>query len=128
MNRRLVAVCGLALAWSPVAHGQSLSDRYAAEIDTNKDGVVSREEFLAMSRNHFARQDKDGDHRLTGAERPRYLAAEPIITEQDYLNIGLKVFDGQDIDHDGSLRGVEVKRFWEQLNQGSPTPRPTHPH
>lgn len=46
------------------------ADRVVQKLDTNHDGLVSRDEFLAGARTRFARFDRNGDGALTAADRP----------------------------------------------------------
>lgn len=118
MRKMLTAVaCPMAI-FAGAACAQSLSDRYAAEIDTNHDGAISRAEYAAMTRSHFARYDLNKDGRLEGAERPKYMSREGSTTEAQYLENSLKVFDSQDVNHDSAIAGEEVARFWANLNGG----------
>ncbi|MGD2083361.1 MAG: hypothetical protein PVF91_10360 [Chromatiales bacterium] len=41
----------------------------ARAMDTDRDGTVSRSEYLANARREFARMDLDGNGRITAAER-----------------------------------------------------------
>lgn len=99
---------------------QSLSQRYAVEIDANKDGTIARAEYLAMTRDHFARRDRNGDGKLEGPERPPFLSGSPSVTQQSYVETSVRVFDGEDTDHNGSLEGEELKRFWAHMDRGAP--------
>lgn len=58
------------IANSPSAHerAERVSVRIVKRLDTNGDGAVSREEFLAAARQRFARIDRNGDGFITADE------------------------------------------------------------
>lgn len=92
MNKLIFLLAVLPTTLAGAATAQSLSQRYAVEIDIKKDGAISRAEYVAMTRDHFARQDRNGDGKLEGAERPSYLASRASVTQQDYVDVSLQVF------------------------------------
>jgi Ca2+-binding EF-hand superfamily protein len=112
----ILGTLGLLTLGADQGLAQSLSDKYAADIDSNKDGAISRAEYAAMARSHFERYDLNKDGRLEGVERPRYMSREGSTTAAQYLVTSLEVFDSEDTNHDGSIAGEEVKRFWDHLN------------
>lgn len=132
MNKLIFLLAVLPTTLAGAATAQSLSQRYAVEIDTNKDGAISRAEYVAMTRDHFARQDRNGDGKLEGAERPSYLASRASVTQQDYVDVSLQVFNGEDTDHNGIVEGEELKRFWAHMDRGAPKAgqpaAPAHSH
>ena len=58
------------IAASPKAHerAEHVSERIVKRLDTNADGVVSREEFVAAAKQRFARIDKNGDGYIDAGE------------------------------------------------------------
>ena len=72
---RLFLVAALAVSFiNPVMAGGHLEsersgkgDRFA-KIDTNGDGAVSREEFLAVAAERFSKMDADGNGSLSKEE------------------------------------------------------------
>ena len=102
-----------------VAFAQGVLERSMAEVDTNKDGIMSREEFIAVSRNHFARQDKNGNGRLDDAERSPRLPVTTV-TVDDYLASGLQLWDMHDANHDRRLAGDELKSFYGEVAAAPP--------
>ncbi|WP_404709912.1 EF-hand domain-containing protein [Sphingomonas sp. MMS24-J13] len=49
----------------PMASEKTREQRRLSRIDHDKDGKVSRDEFLAARRRNFAKLDKDGDGKLS---------------------------------------------------------------
>jgi Ca2+-binding EF-hand superfamily protein len=58
------------IANSPQAHkrAEKVAEHIAERLDTNGDGMVSKDEFLAKAKSRFARLDKNGDGFLTADE------------------------------------------------------------
>jgi Ca2+-binding EF-hand superfamily protein len=58
------------IAASPNAHerAERVSEHIVKRLDTNGDGVVSREEFVAAAKQRFARMDKNGDGFIDASE------------------------------------------------------------
>jgi Ca2+-binding EF-hand superfamily protein len=75
------------IANSPKAHerAQHVSERIVKRLDTNGDGTVSREEFLAAAKQRFARLDKNGDGFVTADE----------IGQRHWAHDGKPAFDRQ---------------------------------
>lgn len=61
-----MAVAAPAMAEGPKHKGKGM-DLFEMH-DTNKDGVVTKEEFLKKAEEHFAKLDADGDGQITKAE------------------------------------------------------------
>lgn len=63
----LVATIALSTASSALAnheHGKEMWDK----CDTNKDGFISRDEFMKSKDEHFKKADKNGDGKLSEEE------------------------------------------------------------
>lgn len=75
MHRKTLIAAALlaAMAGSAVAAPQTQGAAARASLDTNKDGAIDRAEAATHPRlaQRFAQLDKDGDGRLTAAERPQ---------------------------------------------------------
>jgi len=58
------------MANSPLAHkrAEHVAERIARRLDTNGDGRVSKDEFLATAKARFAKLDKNGDGFLSADE------------------------------------------------------------
>ncbi len=75
------AAAAAASQTQPAAPGKSPADKAArlfSRIDTNKDGVVSHDEYLMAGDKLFTRCDKDGDGRIAPGEcRTHRASAQP---------------------------------------------------
>ena len=62
------------IADSPKAHerAEHVAERIAKRLDSNGDGRVSKDEFLAAAKTRFARLDKNGDGFLSADEVGRH--------------------------------------------------------
>lgn len=52
--------------------GRHMGDRMLERADTNKDGMVTRDEFRAVATRMFDRQDANKDGRIDAAERKQW--------------------------------------------------------
>jgi hypothetical protein len=76
----------------PEASEKTREERRFARYDRDKDGLVSRDEFLAARRRAFAKLDTNGDGRLSFEE---------------YAVRGIERFAKADADHSGALAPAE---------------------
>jgi Ca2+-binding EF-hand superfamily protein len=111
MNKFIVIVAScsilaapLALACEPKCDTKS-GGRYFEEMDSNKDGTISKKEFDAFHSKHFKELDANKDGKVTQEEMQ---AAHPQMHERGDMLIN-KRFDAADTDHDGALSREEAK-------------------
>ncbi len=76
----------------PAASEKTREQKRLSRIDHDKDGQVSRDEFLAARRRNFAKLDKDGDGKLSFDE---------------YAAKAIERFDEADKDKSGKLNAAE---------------------
>lgn len=133
--RRFILAAAVALAATPAlaqANDQRLLDRIA-QADTNHDGVVSKQEFIAMRAQQFDRLDPNGDGVVTPQERPRlfngkfgnagggevlaHLDAngDGKIERDEFVNGPTLLFDKVDANGDGGVTTAELEAAKAQL-------------
>ncbi len=95
------------------AHAQSPSPSqvestrdYLQRMDTDGDGRVSRDEYLAWMSYAFDAMDRDGDGVLSPAEQPGG-KGKPLTRHQHRERLGSR-FQRQDANRDGFLSAVEL--------------------
>lgn len=94
----------LALACEPM-HDGKFGDKVFTEMDTNKDGAVSKKEFEAFHNKYFKELDANHDGKVTQEEMQ---ALHSQMHPHGDMLIG-KRFEAADTDHDGSLTREEAK-------------------
>jgi Ca2+-binding EF-hand superfamily protein len=77
MKKTLLTSIFLLIVASPLAAQQqgnaSAGQMFLQQFDTNKDGSVDLEEFLAPQKAQFKHIDKDGDGKITEAEADAFV-------------------------------------------------------
>lgn len=111
----IVASCTVVAAsavWAcePMHEGQPCG-KYFEEMDSNKDGAISKKEFDAFHGKHFKDLDANHDGKLTPDEME---AARPHMHGHEHGhmrgdNLINKRFEAADTNHDGALTREEAK-------------------
>lgn len=130
-SMRAAVIVGFIAFLSACATGRSEQRRDPAELlasaDTNKDGVVTRAEFLAARAAAFSKYDRNGDGFVDAADFPSRLRArrnagqrlealvdyfdtdgDKRISRAEFVDGPTLVFDRADSDHDGQLSKAEI--------------------
>jgi len=118
MKKFLTLAIALALA-SPVAvlaqssQVELTSDQFA-QLDKNKDGKISKEEYEAFMRDAYKKLDTDGNNSLSRAEASKVLTPEQFaaadkdksgeLSLDELINQVMADFDRADINKDGKLQ------------------------
>lgn len=92
-------------------------------MDTNKDGAVSKQEYLDSYAKKFDAMDKNKDGKITADEMPTKNKGKPnilfnemdvnkdgTVTKQEYLDYYSKKFDAADKNKDGKLTTDELQK------------------
>ena len=92
-------------------------------MDTNKDGAVSKQEYLDSHAKKFDAMDKNKDGKITADEMPTKNKGKPnvlfnemdvnkdgVVTKQEYLDYYAKKFDAADKNKDGKLTTDELQK------------------
>ncbi len=117
MRKALAAAISIVVLSAGAAFAQTPD--IVAALDANQDGMIQRAEFSAMVEANFARQDADGDGRLTGDERSNHHGQPgPEQNQEEFTTLALTVFDGEDTDSDGVIAGDELDRFRAHIAEG----------
>ena len=118
---------GAAVAQAPGGGGGMMM-----RADTNGDGVITREEFLAQAAERFQRMDANQDGKLSGDELRGPMAARAqggAITKEAFMAEADARFQRLDTNHDGKITKDEMAalqaRFRERdgdAGKGAPPP------
>ena len=118
----LVVTSGMAAAHDRHGHGGGMLQH----SDTNKDGTVARDEFLAARERQFARFDHNSDNVIDDADRGEHAKAhgsergswmrahldadgDGKISKEEFVNGGTALFDRSDADGNGALSEQEIE-------------------
>ena len=91
----------------------ALTPEHFAQLDRNKSGGISKDEYEQFMRESFQKLDKDGNQRLTPAEAGEVITTEQFgvvdvnkdgtITLDEFIEHVMRDFDRYDYDKDGKL-------------------------
>ena len=104
MSRRVALALAMAVA-AASAHAQSTDD-YLKQIDANRDGRVSADEYVAWMSYGFEAMDRNRDGVLQPAEQPGG-RGERLSRAEHHANLRAR-FQRQDVDRDGFLSQKEL--------------------
>ncbi|MFA6117186.1 MAG: EF-hand domain-containing protein [Sphingomonas sp.] len=118
-----LALAGTAISGIAIA-GQNAGGGMRADAD--KDGTISRAEFMARSDQRFARLDANGDGVISGDELPgrgRMVAGADAdkdgkITKAEYSAQAAARFAKLDANGDGKISPDEMKAMGERMREG----------
>jgi Ca2+-binding EF-hand superfamily protein len=152
---RQIATASLLIALTAAAHADEQKPThphrggFLEAADTNHDGTVSRDEFIAWREKQFAHLDRNGDGVLDAADhadadqqhegmkergdkmREKLDAnGDGKITKEEFVNAGMPMFDRADTDGNGVLDAKEMQAArdamraqWQQhRKQHAPAP------
>jgi Ca2+-binding EF-hand superfamily protein len=133
------ALSAAACATPAMAQDGSRMIQQLEQADANRDGMVSRAEFLAYRAGQFDRLDRNGDAVLNAADMPRFeriktlmqsrIAAfdsngDGTVTRAEFASGPTIAFDQADANHDGQVTRAELEsarnRVRTQLDQRQP--------
>lgn len=111
--KRIATIAAAAVCLAFPVSAQTIGDTELARIDTNGDGVVTREEFDAFAARAFQLLDKNRDRQLSAAEMAGNLPADAIakldadgdgvVTRQEFGRQMTADFNAADKDGDGVI-------------------------
>ena len=138
MRAASLFVFSVLVASSATAQMRERSGMSLDRADTNRDGVVTREEFVTARGEQFASRDRNNDgfidkNDLSGraAGRPRVEQAMEAIVKQfdansdgkvakgEFVEGGVKLFERADADKSGSLDKKEIETAKESLREAA---------
>lgn len=109
-----VALCGSAAAIAAPNAYVELTPEHFAQLDRNKSGGISKEEYEQFMRDAFKKLDTDGNNSLSKAEAGKVLTPEQFaaadkdkngeLSLDELIEHVLRDFDRADTDKDGILR------------------------
>ncbi|MDF0489782.1 EF-hand domain-containing protein [Sphingomonas sp. H39-1-10] len=118
------ALAGTVLAGVPVV-AQGPGGGMMMRADTNGDGVITRDEFLAQSAERFQRMDANHDGKLAGDElrgRMAERAQGGTITREAFMAEAEARFQRLDANHDGKITKDEMAALGARGGAGMAPP------
>lgn len=112
---RIIFLAGAALLWGGLADAQPAQNPVLL-ADANKDGKVSRAEYLTSRRGFILEADKDRDGRVSGEEWRKGAARLRMEIQRTGTPGASRIGHGDmfaqiDGDHDGFVSGREIDAF-----------------
>lgn len=121
-------IAGAAVAAPAAARDRPDPMDMLAQADANRDGAVTRAEFVDARRARFAKMDRDGDGYFSDGDLPRLVrkrAGEKIdratqgfdanrdgrLSRDEFVNGPARLFDLGDANHDGRIDRGEMDRL-----------------
>ena len=125
-------LAGAAVASPSAARERADPMEMLAQADANRDGAVTRAEFVDARRARFAKMDRDGDGYFSDGDLPRLVrkrAGEKIaratqgfdanrdgrLSRDEFVNGPARVFDLGDANGDGRIDRDEMERLKAQI-------------
>lgn len=128
-----------AFAASTLTHAQGMHGsidpiEMLEQADTNHDGIITRDEYLAARAARFDQLDRNHDGFLTEADFPQLgkkggehadklremlqkadVDHDGTVSREEFKNAGLTIFNLVDANHDGVIDKVELQHAAERL-------------
>ena len=109
-----LALAGGANAQQSKASEIEMTPEHFAQLDRNKSGGISKEEYETFMRESFQKMDKDGNQRLSPSETSDVLTTEQFaavdvnkdgsLTLDEFIEHVMRDFDRYDYNKDGKLQ------------------------
>lgn len=139
--RMLIAAALVLAATHALAQQRELLSERIARMDTNRDGLISKDEFVAARTAAFAERDRNGDGQLDSRDIPRRLArrmgtrltsaqahmdadGDGKISKEEFVEAGVRLFERADANGDGVLDSAEIALLQEALTERTQLRRP----
>jgi len=135
MLKHILLCAGLVAAASAAAESRFGNGAMLEGADTNSDGMVVRDEFLAARAGAFTRMDRNSDGFLDKADRPEGAPEGPHgeraarmqeridadgdgrISRDEFVNGATPMFDRLDADHNSVLDAKEIEAARERVKR-----------
>lgn len=126
MRKYLLAIALVSTAIGGAAMADQMGAGQPQRADTDKDGTISRAEFMARADQRFAKLDANGDGQLSGDELGgrggnRLMAADTNkdgkISKAEYMAQAAERFAKLDANGDGKISPDEMKAAMERMRE-----------
>ncbi|WEJ99885.1 MAG: EF-hand domain-containing protein [Candidatus Sphingomonas phytovorans] len=127
MRKYLLAIALVSTAIGGAAMADQMGAGQPQRADTDRDGTISRAEFMARAEQRFAKLDANGDGQLSGDELGgrgggRLMAADTNkdgkISKAEYMAQAAERFARLDANGDGKISPDEMKATMERMREG----------